>query len=91
MESEMLRCITSGLRRFDLTEAEAEWLHFAESNLDRNNPLSRMMGLTLERIYGQKTAVIRDSILCLLEPAAPLSSPCVPHPFGASHCVKTVE
>lgn len=67
MESEMLRCITSGLKKFHLTKAETEWVRFAESNLTRNNPLKGMMGLTLERIYRQKTAFIRDSILSLLE------------------------
>lgn len=73
MESEMLRCIASGLRKFHLTEAETEWVRFAQSNLDRNNPLRGMMGLTLERIYREKTALIRDSVLSLLEPATPLS------------------
>ncbi len=72
MESEMLRCITSGLRKFHLTEAETEWVRFAESNLDPDNPLREMMGLTLERIYTEKTALIRDSVLSLLEPGTPL-------------------
>ncbi len=90
MESEMLRCIVSGLGKFDLTEAETELVRFAESNSGRNNPLSGMMGLILKRIYGQKTALIRDSILSLLEPATPLSASLrVPNYQNAAVEVKT--
>ncbi len=71
MKSETLKCITSGLRKFHLTEAETEWVRFAESNLGPNNLLREMMGLTLERIYTEKTALIRDSVLSLLELSTP--------------------
>ena len=67
MKSQVLRCIMSGLLKFQLTEAETEFLHFAESNLNRSNPLGEMMGLILQRIYRQKTALIRNSVISRLE------------------------
>ena len=67
MKPETLRYILSGLRKFQLTEAEKEFIHFAESNLNRSNPLSEMMGLILERIYRQRTAFIRDSVISRLK------------------------
>ncbi len=75
MKSEMVRWIASGLRKFDLTEAETEWVHFAESNLDLDNPLSGMMELTLERIYREKTALIHDSVMSLLKQDTPVAQP----------------
>jgi hypothetical protein len=63
----------SGLKKFQLTEAETEFVHFAAFNLRRNNPLSEMMTLVLERIYSQKTAFIRDSITSLLKQDIPVT------------------
>ncbi len=67
MNPATLRCIVAGLEKFQLTEAETELVHFARLNLSPNNPLRKMMELSLEKIYRQKTAFMRGSILSLLK------------------------
>ena len=81
MKSETLGCILSGLSKFRLTEAETEFIRFAESSLDLRNPLGDMMGLILQRIYRQKTAFIQDSVMSLLKQNTPVTQPGqVPNP-----------
>jgi len=75
MKSETLRFIISGLRKFRLTEAEKEFVRFSEFHLSQNDPLKNMTGLILNRIYRQKTAFIRDSILSLLKQDRPAAQP----------------
>jgi hypothetical protein len=36
MKKERIRCIISGLKRFELTEAETQWICLAEQNLNKN-------------------------------------------------------
>ena len=73
MRTEALSCIMSGLRKFQLTEAETEFIRFAELNLKQDNPLSEMTMLILKGIYGQKTAFIRESIISLLKRNTPVT------------------
>ncbi len=67
MSSVPVKCLTSRLRNFQLTEAEIELIRFAESSLNQNDPVSEMIGLILERIYRQKTGFLWDSITSLSE------------------------
>ena len=61
-----MRCILSGLKRFELTLAETEFVAFAEVNLNQDGPLVKVIELVLEGIYSRKTKFIRRSILSML-------------------------
>ncbi len=67
MQKDRMRCILSGMKRYELTLAETEFIAFAEQNLNKNGPLMKFIELILERIYGQKTEFIRNSILSALK------------------------
>ncbi len=75
MNAERMRCIISGIKRFELTEDEAEFICCAEERLKRTKLLSETAELILEEIYSQKTEFIRDSIMSMLKqdgPATPM-------------------
>ena len=73
MNAERMRCIISGLKRFKLTEAETEFICFAEQDLNQIEPLSETPELILERIYRQKTKFIRHSIISMLKQNRPVT------------------
>ena len=66
MKKERIRCIISGLKRFELTEAETQWVCLAEQNLNKNWLLVEKIESILEWIYSQKTEFIRNSVFSLL-------------------------
>ena len=66
MKKERIRCIISGLKRFELTEAEGRWICLAEQNLNQNGLLVEKIESILEWIYSQKTEFIRNSVFSLL-------------------------
>ncbi len=67
MHENRMRCIISGIKKFELTAAEKELIAFAERNLNRNGLLMKKIEPILERVYEQKTNFIRSSILSMLE------------------------
>lgn len=67
MEKGRIRCVISGLKRFELTESETRFVFFAERNLNQEVLLDEKIGTILERIYSQKTAFIKDSVFSLLQ------------------------
>jgi hypothetical protein len=66
MQKDRMRCILSGIERFELTAAEMEFMAFAEGNLNQDGPLMKFVELILEGIYSQKTRFIRNSIVSML-------------------------
>jgi len=66
MKNERIRCLISGLKRFELTEAESQLVCLAEQSLNKNGPLAGSIEPILEWIYSQKTEFIRDSVFSML-------------------------
>jgi len=66
MKKEKIRCIISGLKRFELTESETQLICLAEQNLNQNGLLVEKIESILEWIYSQKTEFIRNSVFSLL-------------------------
>ncbi len=66
MQAESIRSIISGIRRFDLTAFETDFISFAEQNLSQGGPIHEAIELILEEIYWQKTRFIRNSIASML-------------------------
>jgi hypothetical protein len=67
MQKERMRCILSGIKRFELTAAEAEFIAFVEGSVNPDGPLMKFMELILEGLYSRKTEFIRDSIVSMLK------------------------
>jgi hypothetical protein len=66
IEKERIRCVISGLKRFELTEAESQFISLAEQNLNHNVLLDERIESILELIYSRKTEFIRNSVISLL-------------------------
>ena len=66
MKNDRIRCLISGLRRFELTEAESQFVYLAEQKLNKNGSLAESIEPILEWIYSQKTEFIRDSVFSML-------------------------
>ena len=66
MQKDRMRCMLSGIRRFELTAAEAEFVAFVEGSLSQDGPLMKFLELILEGIYSRKTEFIRNSIMSML-------------------------
>ena len=66
MKKERIRCIPSGLKRFELTGAETQLICLAEQNLNWPGLVIKKIEPILERIYSQKTQFIKNSIFYLL-------------------------
>ena len=71
MEKERIRCVISGLKRFELTESETRFVFFAERNLNREVLLDEKIEAILEWIYSEKTAFIKASVFSLLQKFIP--------------------
>ncbi len=71
MNEERMRCIISGIKRFELTEAEADFISCAEQRLNQTEPLSEAAGLILEKNHSQKAETIRHSIMPMLKQDRP--------------------
>ena len=70
MQKERMKCILSGMKRYELTPAETEFLAFAEGSLDEDGPPVKIVEMVLERIYSRKTEFIRNSIVSMLRKEA---------------------
>jgi len=66
MKNERIRCLISGLKRFELTKAESQFICLAEQSLNKNGPLAERTEPILEWIYSQKTQFTRDSVFSML-------------------------
>ncbi len=62
-----MRCVLSGLKRFELTEAETQVVSIAEQYLNQNDSWAEKIEPILECIYHQKTKFIRDSVLSMIK------------------------
>ena len=67
MQQDQIRGIISGIKRFELTPAETEFIAFAERNINQHGPIMRKIEPVLEGIYWQKTEFIRNSIRSMLK------------------------
>ncbi len=67
MQEDWMRCIMSGIKRFELTLAEKEFIAFAEQNLNQHGPIMKTIELIAEGIYWQKTQSIRNSVVCMFD------------------------
>lgn len=67
MEKERIRFILSGLKKFELTEAEKRFVSFVEQGLNDDGVPFGILESILETIYTEKTEFIRDSILSMLK------------------------
>ncbi len=73
MNAKRTRRVISEIKRFKLTEAETEFICFAEQDPDQIEPIRKMAELFLERIYRQKTEFIRHSIMSMLKEDRPVT------------------
>ncbi len=67
MHGDWIRCIVSGIKRFELTPTETELIAFAERNINQRGPMMEKIEPVLEKIYWQKTKFIRNSIRSMLK------------------------
>ncbi len=67
MQEGQIRCILSGIKRFELTPIETEFIAFAEQCLSQHGPIMKKLERVLEEIYWQKTKFIRNSIRVMLK------------------------
>jgi uncharacterized membrane-anchored protein len=75
MEKQRIRCVISGLKRFELTESENRFIFLAEQNLNQEVLLDEKIEAILEWIYSQKTEFIKDSVFSLLQKFFPSRFP----------------
>jgi len=59
MDTERLRCIVSGLNRYELTELEQRFVQSVEQYFKREGKLTKQQ----EGLYREKTRWIRNAIL----------------------------
>ena len=63
MEKERLRCIVSGLDRYELTGLETRFIRSAEQYFEEKGKLTEQQESILEGVYRDKTGWIRASVL----------------------------
>ncbi len=67
MREDWIRCILSGIKRFELTPTETKLIAFAERNINQHGPALERIEPVLEKIYWRKTKFIRNSIRSMLK------------------------
>ena len=75
MQKERMKCLIAGLKKFELTDAEKNFVSFAEKNLDLKGPLVEKIESALESIYRKKTEFIRSSIFLMIDQRKGIASP----------------
>ncbi len=68
MNKERLRCIASGLSRYELTRLERRFVQSVEEYFNQNGMLTEQQESILEGIYGEKTRFVRNAISSMTEP-----------------------
>lgn len=66
MDKERLKCILSGLRRYELTRMERQFLQSIEEHFKRENRLTDQQESILKGIYREKTRWMKKMILSQL-------------------------
>ena len=77
MNEGRLKCILSGLRRYELTETERRFIRTVERTLNGGGMLTQNEEFILEELYEDKTTFIRDAIISMLQQSnnqAPVTS-----------------
>ena len=65
MNNERLRCIVSGLNRYELTELEQGFVQSVEQYFKHEGRLTEQQESILEGLYSEKTRWIRNAILSI--------------------------
>jgi len=65
MNEGRLKCIISGLSRYELTSLEKRFIQAAKLSLERQGRLTEQQGAILESLYMEKTRWIRSGIISL--------------------------
>ena len=65
MNEGRLKCILSGLSRYELTSVEKRFIEAATLSLERQGRLTEQQGTILENLYMEKTKWIRKGIINL--------------------------
>ncbi len=68
MEKERLKCIVSGLNRYELTELEKGFVGSVEQYFKQEGKLTEQQESILEGLYREKTRFIRYTISSMREP-----------------------
>jgi len=66
MDKERLKCILSGLGRYELTRLERQFVESIERYFKQENPLTDQQESILEGIYREKTRWMKKAILSQL-------------------------
>jgi len=67
MNEGRLKCILSGLRRYELSERERRFIWKVERTLNGGGMLAENEEFILEELYEDKTKFIRDVIISMLQ------------------------
>jgi len=65
MNEGRLKCILSGLSRYELTSVEKRFIEAATLSIERQGRLTEQQGAILENLYMEKTKWIRKGIIHL--------------------------
>ena len=66
MDKERLKCIISGLNRFELTGLEKRFVQSVEQSFKEKSMLTDQQESILEGVYREKTGLIRDAVFSRL-------------------------
>ena len=66
MKEGRIKCIMSGLKRYEMTGTERRFIRAVERTLNEGGTLTEDHELILEGLYEDKTKFIRDSIISML-------------------------
>ena len=70
MNEGRLKCILSGLSRYELTSVEKRFIEAATLSIERQGRLTEQQGAILENLYMEKTKWIRKGIIHLAKNSA---------------------
>ncbi len=66
MDKERLKCIMSGLNRYELTGLEKRFVQSVEQYFKEKSMLTDQQESILEGVYREKTGLIRDAVFSRL-------------------------
>ena len=71
MDKARLKCIISGLSRYELTSLEKRFIEAAKLSLEKQGRLTEQQESILEGLYMEKTRWIRKGIISLAKNSTP--------------------
>ncbi len=71
MDKERLKCIVSGLSRYELTYLEKRFIEAVEQSFEERRGLTEQQESILERLYMEKLRWIRKGIIKLADKSTP--------------------